>query len=213
MRAGIVAPMVEPVHDAVADSDDLRAAAQVAGLGTAIKLARRRLDLSIAELAHRAGVSLGLVSQLERGMGNPSLQTIAKLADALGLTISQLLEEPGSDFEVVRSGARYALPLDPGTPAEQQVARDLLTPRGESMLQLIRSTLPVGFSNEGRPFRHIGTEAVTVLSGRLKITHGERSAVLEPGDCATYGCSLPHWWANVAGEPTVVLGAVSPFER
>lgn len=187
--------------------------AQVAGLGAAVKVARKRLDLSIAELAHRAGVSLGFVSQLERGIGNPSLGTISKLAAALGLTISQLLEEPASDFAVVRAGARYTIPLDPGTAAYAQVERDLLTPRGESMLQLIRSTLPVGFSNEGRPFRHIGTEAVTVLHGRLVLTHGERRVELEPGDSATYGCSAPHWWANGADEATVVLGAVSPFER
>lgn len=188
-------------------------AAQVAGLGAAVRSARRRLDLSIAELAQDAGVSLGLVSQLERGMGNPSLGTISKLAAALGLTISQLLEEPGPDFAVVRGAARYAIPLDPELKAEQQVQRALLTPRGESMLQLIRSTLPVGFSNEGRPFRHIGTEVVTVLQGRLIIQHGDRRSELEPGDSATYGCSAPHWWANGADEPTVVLGAVSPFER
>lgn len=194
--------------DSTADDD-----AQVAGLGAAVKNARRRLDLSIAELAQAAGVSLGLVSQLERGMGNPSLGTISKIATALGLTVSQLLEEPGSDFAVVRAGARYAIPLDPAVAASDQVERALLTPRGESMLQLIRSTLPVGFSNETRPFRHIGTEVVTVLSGRLLIAHGEQRSVLEPGDSATYGCSSSHWWANAADEPTEVLGAVSPFER
>ena len=36
---------------------------------------------------------------------------------------------------------------------------------------------------------------------------------LAPGDSATYVCSAPHWWANGADVPTVVLGAVSPFER
>lgn len=188
-------------------------AAQVAGLGAAVKAARRRLDLSIAELAQRAGLSLGLVSQLERGMGNPSLGTISKLAAALGLTISQLLEEPGPDFALVRESSRYAIPLDPAVPATDQVQRALLTPRGESMLQLIRSILPVGFSNEGQPFRHIGTEVVTVLQGRLIIQHADLRAELEPGDTATYGCSAPHWWANGATESTVVLGAVSPFER
>ena len=81
--------------------------AQVAGLGAAVKAARKRLDLSIAELAQTAGVSLGFVSQLERGIGNPSLATISKLAAALGLTVSQLLEEQASDFAVVRADARY----------------------------------------------------------------------------------------------------------
>src|SRR5690606_17570034 len=113
--------------------------AQVAGLGAAVKAARKRLDLSIAELAQTAGVSLGFVSQLERGIGNPSLATISKLAAALGLTVSQLLEEPASDFAVVRAGARYSIPTDPRLPAAEQVVRELLTPRGESMLQVIRS--------------------------------------------------------------------------
>lgn len=199
--------MVEAADDA--DADD----GYVAAVGVAIRGARRRLDMSIAELAHRAGVSLGLVSQLERGMGNPALLTLAKLASALGLTVSQLLEEPAAGLTLVRAGAGYSIPPAPGLDQSQRVLRDLLTPRGESMLQLIRSTLPVGFSNKDQPFRHIGTEAVTVLAGRLAITHGGSQVELEPGDSATYGCSAPHWWANTAAEPTVVLGAVSPFER
>lgn len=186
---------------------------QVAGLGATVKAARKRLDLSIAELAQRAGVSLGLVSQLERGMGNPSLGTLSKIAAALGLTISQLLEEPASDLAVVRAASIYAIPPEPTLSAAEQVQRELLTPRGESTLQLIRSTLPVGFTNEGRPFRHIGTEVVTVLEGRLVVIHGEQRVELAPGDSATYVCSAPHWWANGTDVPTVVLGAVSPFER
>lgn len=186
---------------------------QVAGLGATVKAARKRLDLSISELAQTAGVSLGLLSQLERGMGNPSLGTLSKIAAALGLTISQLLEEPASDLAVVRAGSVYAIPHDESLPASAQVDRALLTPRGESTLQMIRSTLPVGFTNEGRPFRHIGTEVVTVLEGRLVIIHGEQRVELAPGDSATYVCSAPHWWANGADVPTVVLGAVSPFER
>ncbi|WP_448256518.1 helix-turn-helix domain-containing protein [Microbacterium aurum] len=193
-----------------ADPDQSRA---VEALGAAVRGGRRRLGLSVQALAERAGVSFGLVSQLERGLGNPSLQSIQRLATALGLPIGQLLDAPIDDLAVVPAGRRYLMPPATGAPADQQAVRELLTPRGESALQLIRSTLPPGFSNEERPFRHIGTETVTVESGVLIVAQGERRVVLSAGDTVTYGCSEPHWWANGDDGPTVVLGAVTPFER
>ena len=90
--------------------------------------------------------------------------------------------------------------------------RELLSPRMQSHLQVIRSTLPVGFTNEGRPFRHLGTESLLVETGRLLVVHGERRVELEPGDAMTYGCSTPHWWANAHDDVTVVLGSVTPLE-
>ncbi|GAA3015381.1 helix-turn-helix domain-containing protein [Microbacterium aurantiacum] len=182
-------------------------------LGTAVRDARRRLGLSVQALSEKAGVSFGLVSQLERGMGNPSLQSIHRLAGALGVPAGQLLDEPAGELAVVPAGQGHRMPPIADIPADQQSVRELLTPRGESMLQLIRSTLPPGFSNESRPFRHIGTETVTVESGVLIVAQGERRVRLEAGDTVTYGCSEAHWWANGHDAETVVLGAVTPFER
>lgn len=199
------------MSDAGEGLDDEQVA--VIALGQAIRTSRKRLGLSVQGLAQRAGVSLGLVSQLERGLGNPSLHSIRRLAAALGLPVSQLLDEPGGDLVVVPAGRRYALPALPDVPIDEQAVRELLSPRSETMIQVIRTTLPPGFSNEQRPFRHIGTESVTVVSGHLVVAHGERRVELDPGDTATYGCSTTHWWANGADEETVVLGSVTPFER
>jgi len=187
--------------------------AGVAAVGATVRTARKRLDLSVQALSQRAGVSFGLVSQLERGLGNPSLQSLQRLAGALGLPVAQLLEPPVEGIVVVPADRRYRLPADPEAPAGAQAVRELLSPRGESAIQLIRTTLPAGFSNEQRPFRHLGTETVTVVSGALVIEHGERRLTLGAGDTATYGTSTPHWWANGHDAETVVLGAVTPFER
>lgn len=191
-----------------ASDDDLA----VEALGRGVRAGRKRLGLSVQQLAERAELSLGLVSQLERGLGNPSLQTVRRLAGALGVPIVQLLEPAPDALEVVRADARHLLPLADG-PASQQVLRELLTPRGDRTLQVIRSTLPVGFTNEGTPFRHLGTESITVERGALLLVHGERRETLGAGDSATYGCSTPHWWANAANVETVVVGAVTPSER
>lgn len=181
-------------------------------LGLVVRAGRRRLGLSVQQLAERAGLSLGLVSQLERGLGNPSLQTLHRLADAMGMPVSQLVEPGLDEVSIVRADARHRLPVAEG-PEEQQVVRELLTPAGSTALQVIRSTLPVGFSNEAQPFRHLGSESITVEHGRLLLVHDGHRLVLEHGDSATYGCSRPHWWANDWHEPTIVLGAVSASER
>ncbi|TLP96794.1 helix-turn-helix domain-containing protein [Nesterenkonia salmonea] len=183
-------------------------------LGMAVRSTRSRLGLSVQALAHRAGVSLGSISQIERGLGNPSLQSIQRIAHALGVSASQLLEPPADELAVVQADKRHVL-KNPEDQREGRVAavRELLSPPADSRIQFIRTVLPVGFSNEGRPYRHIGTESITVLEGQLLVTHGDRQETLGVGDSATYGCSAPHWWANIADTETTVLGASTPIER
>lgn len=192
------------------DADEQRT---VETLGAAVREARKRLGLSVQALSEKAGVSFGLVSQLERGLGNPSLQSLQRLAGALGIPVTQLLDEPAVPLAVVTRAKRHIMPVAADAPPHQRAERELLTPRGESMLQLIRSTLPPGFTNEASPFRHIGTETVTVESGVLVVCQSDRRVELHAGDTVTYGCSAPHWWANGHDGETVVLGAVTPFER
>lgn len=198
----------DPTADPAADAD----AQHVAALGATVRVERGRRGLSVAALAERAGVSFGLISHLERGQGNPSFKAVQRIARALEIPLATLLAGGEGDRMVVRADERELLPMDPAAPPEQRVVRELLTPRLTSTLQLIRSRLPVGFTNESQPFRHLGTEVVTVECGALLVVHGERRTRLLPGDSATYTCSTPHWWANDCDEETVVLGAVTPFE-
>lgn len=185
----------------------------LAAIGASVRRERRRQRLSLEALSAKAGVSFGLISQLERGLGNPTYSALRSVTEALGVSLSQLLQvtEPQQD-DVVRAGDRHLLPMLEEHPASQRVVRELLTPTGRSSLQVIRSTIPPGFTNEGKAFRHLGTECVVVESGVLTVVHGERRVQLSPGDSMTYLCSMPHWWANDTDEPCVVLGAVTPFE-
>ena len=61
-------------------------------LGMAIKTQRASLGISQEELAHRAGLHRTYVSDLERGVRNPSIDSIEKLARALELSVSKLFE-------------------------------------------------------------------------------------------------------------------------
>lgn len=181
-------------------------------LGRRVRRERRRRGWALKELSERSGVSFGSVSELERGLGNPSLLSLQRIADALGVTTAALLEIDSEEPMVVRADARPLLPGEPGRAADEQAVRELLSPRSQAALHLIRTTLPPGFSNEGHGFRHLGVEAVVVLQGTLEVVHGTTRTTLAIGDAMTYPCSTLHWWRNLDPDPTVVLGAVTPFE-
>ena len=193
------------------DEATSRARLDLAGLGHQLRSLRRRQGLTVQALSAESGVSFGLISQLERGLGNPSFSALHRLASTLAVPLPTLLSGE-QEAAVVRRDERALLPVGIDEPPDQQVVRELLTPRTSGLLQLIRSTLPVGFTNEHRPYRHLGTECVTVETGRLLVVHGDARTELGAGDSMTYGCTTPHWWANADRGVTVVLGAVTPFE-
>ena len=57
-------------------------------LSDTIKERRAQLDISQVDLAEMAGVSLATVKDIERGHGNPSLRTVQKILDVLGMEIN-----------------------------------------------------------------------------------------------------------------------------
>lgn len=182
-----------------------------ADVGATARAQRQRLGLRVGDVAARAGLSAGLVSQLERGNGNPSLSTLRSLADALGLSLTDLLRpQHERQAALVRAGDGQRLRTPDETPG---LDRELLTPTLTAPLQVIRSVIPVGLSNKERPYRHLGTETVHVLSGELNVTVDGDTTRLRAGDTLTYDCSTGHWWANPGTVDAVVLGVTVPLSN
>jgi transcriptional regulator with XRE-family HTH domain len=67
----------------------------MAAVGAFIRAERSVARLSLRELADRAGVSNAYLSQVERGLHEPSIKVLGSIADGLGLTLGALLEEAG----------------------------------------------------------------------------------------------------------------------
>ncbi|MGC5629586.1 helix-turn-helix domain-containing protein [Georgenia sp. Z1344] len=194
-----------------AASDDDVPGGPAADLAETARAQRLRLGLRVGDVAARAGLSVGLVSQLERGQGNPALSTLRSLADALGMGVTDLLEpRRESQSALVRAGEGRRLRTPDESPG---LERELLTPSLDAPLQVIRTVVPVGLTNESRPYRHLGTEAVHVLSGELDVTVDGRTSRLRAGDTLTYDCSTGHWWANPGPDEAVVLGVTVPLSR
>jgi transcriptional regulator with XRE-family HTH domain len=179
-----------------------------ARLGETIRNARSG-KYTLKQLSEAAGVSVGLISQLERGMGNPSFSTLQRIADALGLRIGDLVEAglPPRDSTamIVRRHARARLQTNEGAPVYE-----LLTPNLRGRLEVLETTLPPGFSNRDKPFAHVGEECVVVLEGEVCVGVGEVADRLVAGDAITYDSAAPHWWSNDSDDPVRVIGVVTP---
>lgn len=96
-----------------------------ARVGARLREWRKRRGLTQEQLAERAGLSYKFVGEVERGMGNPTLETLGRLADALHLDLADLVRAPEPRRE---SSPTYVL-----TPKEIQLVREAL----ESVDQLI----------------------------------------------------------------------------
>lgn len=176
------------------------------------KVARLRAaaNLTIEELSARADISVGALSQLERGKGNPGFTTLAKLAYALEVPIGTFFEGPPQPDPVVRRNARKKLmhnAWSPGTPAP---VYELLTPDLKRKLEVIWVELPPGQSNQERPFIHDTEECGVLISGRVEVFLGNDSYILEPGDSISFNGTIPHWYRNAGEEPAISIWIVTP---
>lgn len=77
-----------------------------------LKAYRKDNELSQEQFAERTGISLPLVSELERGIANPTLQTLEKLAEAMGMSVAELLDVRATLNDPVRIRERINLKIE-----------------------------------------------------------------------------------------------------
>ena len=165
-------------------------------LGKAIRSCRRERGWALRELAHAAGVSVSLISQVERGVADPSLETLRDLADALGTTPFLLLAGPPVRSRLVRAGRGTRLAL-PGADVEFE----LITPSLDHSFEVARFTLKPGGQSIQEARGHPGEEAVVMQSGSARFEIGEEEHLLEGGDVLMWDARIPHRAVALGTEP------------
>jgi transcriptional regulator with XRE-family HTH domain len=154
-------------------------------------------------------VSQPHLSQLENGKVSPSINTLYRLANALGISPQQLL--PGSaptSIAIIRAGSVTPTAII-DSPASA-MAR-VLVGSPDRMLQVQELTVETGHDLGGF-FKHDGEEYLYVLSGRVRLELAEGPAeVLDEHDSAWYDSTIDHRWALIDDEPAqlLVVSAVS----
>ena len=157
------------------------------------RLRARRLDrgLTIAEVAERAGLTAGFISQLERDLTSASLSSLYRICAVLGLRVGDLIDDvPAGRLIRREEQARRSLALG-------NAEHLLLSSRDERRFHVPESHIPPGGSAGEEPYTlPADVELVYVLSGSLELRVGDEVHELEQGDTLTYSPRDPHTWRN-----------------
>jgi transcriptional regulator with XRE-family HTH domain len=174
----------------------------VSDLGEHVRRLRLERGLTLEEISAKSGCSVGSLSQLERGKGNPAFFTLAKIAHALEVPVARLLHIEKSVEPVVRRGQGRR--LNPHPTEHRGTVYELLTPDLDRALEVVRYELPPGLSTEKTPFVHGGEESGIILRGTQEINVNGVLYTLNAGDAISFQSTLPHWFRNPG--PDVVEG-------
>jgi len=166
-------------------------------LGNAIRTQRKLKSMTLLALAKRAGFSISYLSQIERDLLTPSIDTLRRLAEVLGIPAGQLMlkdaRQPKSSVAVVRRSERKQLAF-PGS----NIHYELLTPDMRRRASLLWVEAPPG-SESGPLFSHEGEDGVVVLKGKIEVEVGSVWHQLEAGDTIYFNAKIPHRWRNSGG--------------
>jgi transcriptional regulator with XRE-family HTH domain len=174
-------------------------------LGGAIRRRRHGRGLTLAALSAAAGVSVSMLSQVERGLLDPSLDTLRNIAEALGTSPFRLLEEEGTVAGIVRRGAGRLI-----TSGDGGFRFELLSPSMDGAFEIAVWELAPGHSSTNTPRAHPGEEANLFLQGRARLEIGDEVLELTAGDCITFDPSRPHRVTAVGDEVVICVDVISP---
>lgn len=174
-------------------------------IGDRLRELRLRKELTLRQLAVEAGLSPGLLSQIENGQTEPSLATLRKLAEVFDAEMASLFREPEAPLvHLSRPGNRWMLAAPQG-----QITYQRMTP-GRGDLEVLRAELAPGDSSASEPRGHSSTECLVVLSGVVTAEVGEQTFSVIAGDALTFDAQLPHRYINQGDSVASILVAVSP---
>lgn len=182
-------------------SVDAGAAEIVEGIAAATRALRERSNLSLSQLAQRAGISKATLSGLEAGRANPSIETLNSIARALGVPIAELMAPPASRLLVIRAGTGAR-----GETEESNYRTRLLDSRvGRGSTELYIIEQDTGPPHEGDVHPPGLVENIYVDSGRLRTGPSDAPVELGPGDFISFSADRPHFYeALVDGTRAIV---------
>ena len=175
------------------------------GLGERLRTIRKSAGLSLRDVAHRLGISVSALSQIERGVLQPSVNRLLAIVDALGVPLARVFDESARDRVSGASSTGYVLARagDIGTvELAEGVLYRRLSPAETAGVDFFESTYPPGSQAgvENGLITHRGYEVGTVELGELTIAFEHEEVVLGPGDSITFPCDVPHRIANRGAE-------------
>lgn len=178
-------------------------------VGAIIKRIRIEKGLLLKDVAEKCEISSSMLSQIEKGNANPSLNTIKSIAQALEIPLFKFFIEPEKEditINILKRGERKIINT-------KKIRYELLSPEGSTNIECMKMFFTEkGAETSIEPMAHKGEEIAVLLSGKVKITIGNQFCEMESGDSVYISALKPHKWTNLDDGESVVLFSVTPPE-
>ncbi len=179
-------------------------------VGADIRAARQRAGRTLSDVAEAAGVSIGYLSQVERGQLTASVDALRRIAETLGLPAGGLAFAGAIPVQgrtgvalVPRDGRKSV------TFGDRDISYEVLTPNLQGRFSVLMLDVPPG-QESGPSFSHAGEDVVHVTAGVLDVEVGDVWHKVGPGDTLSFASELPHRWRNAGKSKARAIWISSP---
>jgi transcriptional regulator with XRE-family HTH domain len=176
-------------------------------IGKRIRRLRIQAGLTQEELANRADLTKGFISQMENDATSPSIATLEDIVTALGTNLADFFKDsPGTERKVV------FVPADWVVSGESEGGFELifLIPQAHgNEMEPVMVTLDPGGTTEATG-GHEGEEFGYVLSGQVELHLGDARYIVREGECFYYGADADHRIVNRGRRPARILWVSCP---
>jgi transcriptional regulator with XRE-family HTH domain len=178
---------------------ELGAAGAGEPLGSRLRARRQHLNLTLKDVADRAGLSVGFISQIERGITTPSLSSLGSVARVLGVHIGDFLSQPKLTAPMTRQSERPHFAIGDGSFTYERLSSSF----PGNVLRSVIIHEPPGYRSE--PIAHEGEEIFFILDGALTVEVDQQRLVLEAGDSIHFQSTRIHSTWNHTIQPATIL--------
>lgn len=175
-------------------------------LGARLRTARDAAGLSQRELARLSGLTNGTISLIEQNQTSPSVGSLKKLTDALGLTLGEFFSSDWNNRLGPFFGSGDLSEIGDGTVSLRLVPGGVVDPK----LQVLREVYPPGSDTGENMLSHPGEEAGIVVRGSVLVTVGNQEKLLTAGDAYYFNSQTQHRFRNPGDDECEIISSATP---
>ena len=176
-------------------------------IGSVLQACRGEKNISLRQLAEKTGLTASMLSQIERNLVNPSINTLKVIAAALEIPMYKFFMNAGAGKDlVVRRDARITL----GRPETEDIVYELLTANVSGSIEFCMMHIPAKNASYNVESVHKGEEVAYVVQGCITVYINDAPYELKTGDSVLIPPGSVHRWQNSADAEAQVLFAVTP---
>jgi transcriptional regulator with XRE-family HTH domain len=176
-------------------------------IGRLLKIYREKTGRNQSDIAEKAGISISMLSQIERGIVAPSVETLVAVCQVLDLDPSELFKKIASDrpVHIHRHGERLRSE-HAGVRYEQLMTSMHPSYQAELFLLEVDPNSKTSFRGDG----HEGAEMGYVIAGEAILTVDATDYVIAEGDSFFFNARLPHQLSNNRNHVFKAVWSISP---